>query len=52
MNLGSINWQIKHYAIQLIIAQLKAEESNNEKWLAEIKKARKRLVDYIRWASF
>jgi len=34
------------------MAQLKAEESNDEKWLAEIKKVRKRLVDYIRWVSF
>lgn len=36
-------------AIQLVIAQVRAEELKDEEWLAEIKKKRERLVDYIKW---
>jgi len=38
-------------AIQLIIAQMRAEELKDEKWLAEIKETRKRLVDYVQWRT-
>ena len=40
------------YALRLMMARLRAEESKDEKWLSEISTRIKELVDYCRWRFY